>query len=188
MIDPYDHISYFQTSLNPYDATGAAKYRMFSTTFRGTTRTWFDSFLDQSIHSFKQLYRVFIEKFSAHKRQTQNMASLWLVVQRESESLRNYIKRYTSAWTDMKDMNNNFVVHAFSIGVSNEHIQYDLIHGDISIIHEIVARAQKFIKANKMRDHYSAKGRNLELRRQKLNHPNRPQQRKRPVSRPEAPK
>ena len=37
MTNLYDHISCFQTSLDLYGAIEADKYRMFSTTFKGTT-------------------------------------------------------------------------------------------------------------------------------------------------------
>ena len=53
MTDPYNYISYFQTSLDLYDATDTAKCRMFPAILRGIGRTWFDLLLDQSIHSLK---------------------------------------------------------------------------------------------------------------------------------------
>ena len=51
----------------------------------------------------------------------------------------------------MKDLNDNFSIQAFIIGLINEHVRYAQIHGDISTMHKLMAHAQKFTKANKMR-------------------------------------
>ena len=76
------------------------------------------------------------------------MTSLWSVVQQEGEPFHNYIKRYISACTDVKDMNDNFVVHAFTAGLTNEHVRYAIIHEDVSTMHKLVAHAQKFAEAD----------------------------------------
>ena len=77
------------------------------------------------------------------------------MVQRESKSLHSYIKRYTSACADVKNLNENFTIHAFSVGVSNKHVRYALLHKDITTMHEWVTRAQKFIEVDEIRDHHS---------------------------------
>ena len=59
----------------------------------------------------------------------------------------------------MKDLINNFVVQAFTIGLTNEHIQYALIDGDISTMHKLVACAYIFAKVDEMIDHHSARAR-----------------------------
>ena len=68
LIDPHDHISYFQTSLDLYGAINATKCPMFSATLKRVAQSWFDSFLDQSIDSFKQLHQVFVGHFTTYKR------------------------------------------------------------------------------------------------------------------------
>ena len=55
----------------------------------------------------------------------------------------------------MKDLNNNLVVQVFSVGLSNKHIRYAIIHGDISIMHELVAHTHKFVEAGEIKDHHS---------------------------------
>ena len=81
------------------------------------------------------------------------MVNLWLVVQQEGESFRSYIKRYTSVYTDAKNLN-NFAVQTFITGLTNEHVWYALIHGDISTMHELVAYAHKFVETDEMKDHH----------------------------------
>ena len=193
MTDPHNHISYFQTSMDLYGATNASKCHMFSANLRGIARAWFDSLPNQSINSFKQLYRIFIGHFLTHKRQTCNMTSLWLVGQREGEFLRSYIKRFTLPCTDVKDLNNNLAVQVFSMGLSNKHVRYALIHKDISTMHELVAHVHKFVEVDKMRDHHSTRARQtdsrqIEPKKQKPSCSSQPQQREKHSSRSKAPK
>ena len=115
------------------------------------------------------------------------------MVQRERESLRNYIKRFTLACTDVKNLNDNLTVQVFSAGLSNEHVRYALIHGDISTMYELVAHAHKFAKADEMRDHNSVrarqtKSRQIEQREQEPSRSSRPQQKEKLSSWSEAPK
>ena len=92
------------------------------------------------------------------------MVNLWLVVQQEGESFRSYIKRYTSVYIDAKNLN-NFAVQTFITGLTNEHVRYALIHKDVSTMHKLVARAQKFAEANEIRDYHYTRARQSELRK-----------------------
>ena len=79
------------------------------------------------------------------------------MVQKESESLWSYIKRFTSTYTDVKNLNDSLVVEVFNAGLSNEHVQYALIHRDISTMQQLVAHAHKFAKVYEMRNHHLAR-------------------------------
>ena len=50
------------------------------------------------------------------------MASLWAIVQKEGESLRSYIKRFTSACTNVKDLNDGHAIQIFIARLSNKHV------------------------------------------------------------------
>ena len=91
------------------------------------------------------------------------MASLWAIVQREGESFRNYIKRFTLACTNVKDLSNSHAVQIFIAELTNEHIWHSLIHGNVSIMHELMTHAHKFVEANEMREHHSHRVYQVEL-------------------------
>ena len=52
MIDPTDHITCFESTLDLYDATDDTKCRMFPNTLQGMARSWYDFFPAQSIFRF----------------------------------------------------------------------------------------------------------------------------------------
>ena len=82
------------------------------------------------------------------------MVSLWSVVQKEGESLWSYIKRFTLAYTNVKDLSDSLAIQIFTTGLSNDHVRYPLIHKNVSTMHELVAHAYKFVKADEMKDHH----------------------------------
>ena len=85
------------------------------------------------------------------------MESLWAIVQMEGESLRNYIKRFTSTCTNVKDLSDNYVVQIFIDGLTNEHVRHSLIHENVPTMHKLVTCAYKFVDTDKMREHHSHK-------------------------------
>ena len=162
LIDPHDHISYFQTSMDLYGATNVAKCHIFPATLKGIAWTWFDLLPNQSINNFKQLHQVFMGNFAAHKRRIKNMGSLWVIVQREGESLRNYIKRLMSAYIDVKDLNDSHTVQIFIFELTKDHVWHSLTHENVSTIHKLVTHAHKFAKVDEMKEHYSHKAGQVE--------------------------
>ena len=46
----------------------------------------------------------------ANKRQTQTLANLWSINQGPSESFKGYIKRFTVAYADVRNPNENFAM------------------------------------------------------------------------------
>ena len=63
------------------------------------------------------------------------------MVQHLNEPLRSYIKRFTVAFIDLKDLNESFVIQAFKTNVANERVHYALYNNDITSMYELVSRA-----------------------------------------------
>ena len=66
--DPIDHVAYFESTLDLYGMTNVIKCRVFLTTFKGMTQSWYDSLSSQSITIFKLFKRIFLRHFIANKR------------------------------------------------------------------------------------------------------------------------
>ena len=64
--DPADHAAALESHMDFYGTSDATKCRAFSATFREVTRSWYDSFLAQSITSFKYFKKLFIGNFMCH--------------------------------------------------------------------------------------------------------------------------
>ena len=85
---------------------------------------------------------MFVGHFMANKRQNKMLASLWSIGQGPNETLRSYTKRFTMAYLDVMDLNENFTVQAFRVGVANEHVHYALCGTDITDMEDLIVRAQ----------------------------------------------
>ena len=59
------------------------------------------------------------------------------------ESLCSYIKRFTMAYTEVREPNESCAVEAFRAGVSSEHIHYALYGSMLLGMHALIAKAQE---------------------------------------------
>ncbi|MCH85070.1 hypothetical protein A2U01_0005912 [Trifolium medium] len=94
--DPDEHISVFNVQLDYQRVSGRIKCRLFSTTLTKRALDWYKALPRESIHSWTQLAEDFKSQFTASRRPPKTLASLEAVVQRDNESLRDYIERINS--------------------------------------------------------------------------------------------
>ena len=88
-----------------------------------------------------------------HDQQKANLdlGQSWVCGTRSCESLKSYIKKFTTAFVDIKDLNESFSIQAFKVSMANEQVYYALYNGDIINMHKLVFRAQSLVVAEKMR-------------------------------------
>jgi hypothetical protein len=73
---------------------GAVKCKLFVTTLRRGTVTWFKKLRRNSIDSWSDLYNEFTTHFTASRTQPKTIASLEAIVQGRSEPLQDYIEKF----------------------------------------------------------------------------------------------
>ena len=118
-----DHVAIFESHMDLYGGTDAAKCRAFLTTFRGVARSWYNSLPAQSITKFKYFKKLFISHFMAHKRRPKKMTSLWLIAQGLNETLEKYTERFTKAYSCVTNPNKEFAIQAYIAGIANASVQ-----------------------------------------------------------------
>ena len=149
--DPIDYIACFKSMLDLYDATDAIKCKMFSTTLIEMAHSWYESLPTQLIICFKQFKILFIGHFLVNKKQTQKLASMWSISQGPSGSLKAYTKRFTAAYANISDLNENFTIEAFKVRFLNENVYYAFCDSDIVGMQGIATKAQVLAEAEKIR-------------------------------------
>ncbi|KAL0313354.1 UNVERIFIED_CONTAM: hypothetical protein Sradi_5734700 [Sesamum radiatum] len=92
--DPQDHLDRFLAKADLLDLSDAAYCKIFRTTLAGKAMAWFNQLPMGTIDSFEQLSQRFLHHFAINKRYPKNSLYLFTVIQREHESLRDYVQRF----------------------------------------------------------------------------------------------
>ncbi|PQM36414.1 uncharacterized protein Pyn_37186 [Prunus yedoensis var. nudiflora] len=98
MTDPYDHLDNFCYAMEGRGANEATKCRMFPTTLKGPATSWFKRFVPESISSFVELRKVFLERYMIISDRLYTANDLSTVRQRPNEKLRDYITRFNNEY------------------------------------------------------------------------------------------
>ncbi len=88
--DPFDYLKAFKTIMQ----LQAVLCRAFLMGLRGSVRVWFNKLESESISSFVQLSRAFIDHFIGGQRRGRPPTHLLSVKEMERESLRVYVHRF----------------------------------------------------------------------------------------------
>ncbi|XP_056691673.1 uncharacterized protein [Spinacia oleracea] len=93
--DPEEHMAAYAAQMNVRTGCGATWCRYFPTTLKGLSLIWFNKHVPKgSIKIYSELEKVFISQFAAGRRHQKTSVNLMAVRQGETETLRNYIKRF----------------------------------------------------------------------------------------------
>ncbi|KAK4394529.1 hypothetical protein Sango_1607200 [Sesamum angolense] len=103
--DPQDHLDQFLAKADLLDISNAAYYKIFRTTLAGKAITWFNQLPSGTIDSFEQLSQRFLHHFTINKRYPKTTSYLFIVIQREHESLRDYVQRFSEAVLEVPHVN-----------------------------------------------------------------------------------
>ncbi|KAK1385493.1 hypothetical protein POM88_023228 [Heracleum sosnowskyi] len=93
--DPANHVRTFSNALLLQPANDAAKCRAFPQTLAGMAQRWYSRLPPNSIGSFKELSKTFINQFVSGKIHEKSSASLMGIRQGKNETLREYLSRFT---------------------------------------------------------------------------------------------
>ena len=83
--------------MNMQCAFDAVKCRIFPLTLFGDARTWCDNLKRQSISFFHELCNEFKSNFAASRRRHRHMVHLNFVKLNDTETTRDYMKRFNEA-------------------------------------------------------------------------------------------
>ncbi|KAK4386075.1 hypothetical protein Sango_2478100 [Sesamum angolense] len=103
--DPQDHLDQFLAKVDLLDISNAAYCKIFQTTLAGKSMTWFNQLPSGTIDSFEQLSQLFLHHLAINKRYPKTASYLFTVIQREHESLRDYVQRFSEAVLEVPHVN-----------------------------------------------------------------------------------
>ncbi|CAB4283342.1 unnamed protein product [Prunus armeniaca] len=98
MTNPYDHLDNFRYAMEGRGANKATKCHMFPTTLKGPATSWFKRLTPESISSFAELRKVFLERYMIISDRLYTANDLSTVRQRLDEKLKDYITRFNNEY------------------------------------------------------------------------------------------
>ncbi|XP_068504498.1 uncharacterized protein [Phaseolus vulgaris] len=117
MEDLETHLAAFHTQMVLVGGSDVAKCKLFMSTLTGMAMDWFISLPDGHITSFRQLSRLFREKYLANKAPLPVSYDLFEVKQSQGETLKEYINRFGAQMVKVGTTEEPMIVYAFVKGV-----------------------------------------------------------------------
>ncbi len=117
LIDPLDYLDSFRTVMRLQGVSDEIMCHAFPTNLRGSLRVWFNQLETESIDTFAQLSRAFIDNFIGGRRSAHPTNYLLNIRQKEGESLRSYVQRFNKEAVQIDEPNEFVALTAFNAGL-----------------------------------------------------------------------
>ncbi|XP_075637010.1 uncharacterized protein LOC142609323 [Castanea sativa] len=174
--DLCDHIATFKTTMHLQGVLDKIMCRAFPTTLKGPAQAWFNKIPPNTMGSFKELSKLFVNNFIGGQRHRRSSSNLLTIEQGENESLRSFITRFNREALTVDKMDDKLLLAVFHNGVSSDLLIHKLYDQELQTIAELVHSTQSFMNAE---DAIIAKKRKR-AKRMKVDLPRHPEQGPRP--------
>ena len=94
--------------------------RAFPTTLKGLTRVWLSKIPLNTVSSFKELNKLFVNNFIEGQRHKRSSSNLLIIEQGENESLRSFITHFNKEALTVDKMDDKWLLAAFHNGVNSD--------------------------------------------------------------------
>ncbi|XP_075636725.1 uncharacterized protein LOC142608960 [Castanea sativa] len=121
--------------------------RAFPTTLKGPARLWFSKIPPNTVSSFKELSKLFVNNFIRGQRHKRSSFSLLTIEQGDNESLRSFIAHFNKEALMADRMDDKLLLVAFHNGVSSDLFIHKLYDQEPQTMAELIHSAQSFMNA-----------------------------------------
>ena len=144
---PFDHIATFRTTIHLQWILDEIMYRAFPTTLKGPAQVWFSKIPPNTVSSFEELSKLFVNNFIGGQRHKHFSSSLLTIKQGENKSLQSFITRFNKEALTMDEMDDKLLLVAFHNGVNSNLFIHKLYEQEPQTMAEFVHSAQNFMNA-----------------------------------------
>ncbi|XP_038970589.1 uncharacterized protein LOC120104129 [Phoenix dactylifera] len=145
--DPLDHLESYQALMALQGSSEVVLCKAFSAILRGTARLWFSGLKPSTVSSFEQLGRQFATNFVASRRQQRTSDFLLDIKQKEGESLKDYINRFTAATSEVCELDQSIAMSTLKTEARSNRFLFFIEKNFSADFTEMLARARKYAKA-----------------------------------------
>ena len=121
--------------------------RAFPNTLKGPARVWFSKIPPNSVRSFEELSKLFVNNFIGGQRHKRSLSSLLTIGQGENESLRSFITRFNREALSVDEVDDKLLLAAFHNGVNFDLFIHKLYEKEPQSMADLVHSAQNFMNA-----------------------------------------
>ncbi|GFS37177.1 hypothetical protein Acr_00g0050430 [Actinidia rufa] len=115
--DPMDHLDSYKSLMSLQGCSDEVMCKAFSATLKGPARSWFRKLSPGIIDSFGELSRLFVANFMSCRNRHKNASHLFTVHQKETESLKDFVKRFNQAILEVEDPSDKVIIMAMMEGL-----------------------------------------------------------------------
>ena len=111
----------------------------------GSTRVWFSKIPPNSVSSFEELSKLFVNNFIRGQRHKRSSSSLLTIEQGENESLRSFITRFNREALSVDEVDDKLLLAVFHNGVNSDLFIHKLYEKEPQFMAELVHSTQNFM-------------------------------------------
>ncbi|GJT79094.1 reverse transcriptase domain-containing protein [Tanacetum coccineum] len=117
--DPEDHLKIFQAAAKTKRWPMPTWCHMFNSTLTGNARVWFDDLTPESIDSYDDLKKAFLENYLQQKKCIKDPVEIHHIRQRDGESTEEFVRRYKLECRDVKGAPECMEISGFMHRITN---------------------------------------------------------------------
>ena len=145
-----DHLDSYKNLMSLQGYSDVVMCKVFSATLNGTARSWFRKLSSRTIDLFGDLSRLFVANFMSYRVRKKNTSHLFTIHQKESESLKEYIKRFNQVVLEVEDPSDKVVIMAMVEGL-RQGILFDSLSKNVpATLSSLQSKADKYIITEKL--------------------------------------
>ncbi|GJS48001.1 reverse transcriptase domain-containing protein [Tanacetum coccineum] len=131
--DPEDHLKIFQAAAKTKHEAMPTWCHMFNSTLTRIAKVWFDNLPQESIDSYDDLKKSFMENYLQQKKCIKDQVEIHNIKQRDGESTEEFVRRYKLEFRDVKGDPECMKILGFMHGITNPEL--------INRLHDKIAKS-----------------------------------------------
>jgi len=125
MQDPAQWLRLYSTAICAAGGDTNTKVLYLPMSLEPAPLTWLESLACESIHSWEDLKKVFVDNFQGSLHRVATRHALSLCKQEQGESNRSYVKRFFDTRATIPNVANNDVIDYFQSGITVQSLYHD---------------------------------------------------------------
>ncbi|GFY97621.1 hypothetical protein Acr_12g0001620 [Actinidia rufa] len=148
--DPMDHLDSYKSLMFLQGFSDEVMCKAFSATLKGPARSWFRKLSPGTVDSFGELSRLFVANFMSCRNRQKNASHLFTVHQKETESLKDFVKRCNQTVLEVEDPSDKVVIMAMMEGLRPGPLFDSLSKNVPETLSALQSKADKYIAAEEL--------------------------------------